>query len=371
LAARAHCASPISAAPWVELIYDANVSEEHPELSGMIERRFQIHSRAGAGGMGEVYRALDWADQKMVALKVLHSEARQQLHRFAREAKLLEELNHPAIVRFVSHGTLPDGRPFLVMEWLEGVPLSRRLKHQLLTIGETLTVAAGIADALGAAHAMGVVHRDLKPANIHLVDSSIEQPKLLDFGIASARGTHAELTDTRAILGTPGYMAPEQIQSSKYAGPPADVFSLGCVMFKCLTGRVPYEGKNTVDVIVSMMTRPPLSLSELRHDATRPLEGLLSRMLDRDPANRPQTGQEISQLLDNVAADRALQGIASIRPPPPPPRSSRRSALDPGSVDETDSDDEATRVATKAFESRDGGTQVIVPDRNDGKQRND
>ncbi len=285
------------------------------ELSGRVAGRFDIQSEAGSGGMGTVYRAWDWNTNSVVALKVLHVEASGQLDRFARETKLLSELDHPAIVRFLGQGQLADGRPYLAMEWLEGESLSERLERELFTIGEALSMATQVADALGAAHARGIVHRDLKPGNILLVERQLERIKLLDFGIASARGTEQDLTDTRTVLGTPGYMAPEQIQSSKHAGPSADVFALGCVIFKCLTGHIPYEGRNTLDLIVNMMSRPPLSIVTLRNDATRPLEDLLSTMLDRDPARRPANGAALAALIREVAAARARRQADSHRPP--------------------------------------------------------
>jgi len=150
-----------------------------------------------------------------------------------------------------------------------------------------------------------------------LVERQLERIKLLDFGIASARGSERDLTDTRTVLGTPGYMAPEQIQSSKHAGPSADVFALGCVIFKCLTGHVPYEGRNTLDLIVNMMSRPPLSIVSLRNDATRPLEDLLSVMLDRDPLRRPADGAALAGLIGETVAARAQGQTDSHRPPSP------------------------------------------------------
>jgi serine/threonine protein kinase len=273
--------------------------------------------------MGAVYRALDNTTQELVALKVLHEEASNQLDRFAREAYLLSELKHPGVVRFITHGIFSAGeqgvgQPYLVMEWLEGESLSQRLERELLTIGETLTMASKVAEALGAAHQRNVVHRDLKPGNIFLVGKSVANTKVLDFGIASARGDNKrDLTDTRTVLGTPGYMAPEQIQSSKNAGPPADVFSLGCVMFKCLTGYIPFEGRNTVDLVLSMMTRPPMSLTKLRTDTTAPLEELLSKMLNRDKSKRPQHGNALAMVIEKHIRERAAAAIQSERPPRP------------------------------------------------------
>jgi serine/threonine protein kinase len=285
------------------------------ELTGIVNERFEIVSKADTGGMGTVYHAVDRRDGAAVALKVLHDDAAQHIERFAREAKLLSELKHPGIVRFVDHGHAGDA-PFLVMEWLDGESLAERLERELLTIGEALELGACVADALGAAHRSGIVHRDLKPGNVFLVESDVARPKLLDFGVASARGAHGELTDTRTVLGTPGYMAPEQIRASRDASPAADVFSLGCVLFKSLTGFIPFEGRNTLDLVVTMMTQPPTPISYVRSDATQALEELLSRMLDRDAQKRPADGAGAAALIRSVAAER--KGEASERPPPPP-----------------------------------------------------
>ena len=286
------------------------------ELSGVIDGRFEIAAAAESGGMGIVYRAVDRRDGAMVALKVLHAEAEEQVERFAREAKLLSELAHPGIVRFVSHGMAAE-RPYLVMEWLEGETLAERLERELLTIGEALTLGARVADALGAAHARGVVHRDLKPGNIFLVDRRVDRVKLLDFGIASARGRGGDLTDTRTVLGTPGYMAPEQIRSSRDASAAADVFALGCVLFKSLSGLIPFEGRNTLDLVMTMMTQLPTPITFVRSDATRELEELLIRMLDREPEKRPHDGVEAAKLIVRVAAERAKKNPPSERPKPP------------------------------------------------------
>jgi serine/threonine protein kinase len=294
-----------------------------PVLTGTVAKRFVIQAEAGRGGMGAVYRALDTTTQRLVALKVLHEEAGHQLQRFAREAQLLSELNHPGVVRFIDYGIIGDGergagQPFLVMEWLDGESLSQRLERELLTIGETLVMTCKVAEALGAAHQRNVVHRDLKPGNIFLIGKSVAHTKVLDFGIASARGENRkDLTDTRTVLGTPGYMAPEQIQSSKHASPAADVFSLGCVMFKCLTGYIPYEGRNTIDLVLSMMTRPPMSLTKLRSDTTAPLESLLATMLNRDKSKRPQHGNALAMLIERHIRERAALSIESQRPPRP------------------------------------------------------
>jgi eukaryotic-like serine/threonine-protein kinase len=285
------------------------------ELTGLVARRFEVLSKAGEGGMGEVYRVRDWQTNSVAALKVLAADQDHQLERFARESALLEDLKHDGIVQYISHGQLSDGRPYLAMEWLDGESLNEHLDRQLLTVGEALTMAEGVAEAMGAAHDKGVVHRDLKPGNVFLMGSDVNQVKLLDFGIASARGSHKELTESTTMLGTPGYMAPEQMRSSRDASASADVFSLGCVVFKSLTGTIPFEGKNTMDLVLSVMTRPPLPILALRQDATRPIADLLERLLHKDPAERPANGSEAAELVRRTRDKRDAQTHESYRPP--------------------------------------------------------
>ncbi|HEX7841858.1 MAG TPA: serine/threonine-protein kinase, partial [Kofleriaceae bacterium] len=171
--------------------------------------RFEIEQPIGIGGMGTVFRARDPISGQMVAVKVLSDEQSHLTERFTREAKVLAELSHPGIVRYISHGVTPAGELFLVMEWLDGEILKARLERGPLTVSEAVTLATRVAEALGAAHARGVVHRDLKPSNLLLPGGRIDQVKVLDFGIAQREG-RSQLTQTGTLLGTPGYMAPEQ-----------------------------------------------------------------------------------------------------------------------------------------------------------------
>src|SRR5262249_29147266 len=187
-----------------------------------------------AGGMGEVFRGRDRLTGAAVAIKLLSDRGAQRSARFAREVDLLAELSHPGIVRYVAHGVGPSGKLFLAMEWLDGEDLKARLDRAPLTLGEVIALASRVAEALGAAHARGIVHRDLKPSNLFLVGGQVEQVKLIDFGIAQKEGL-IQLTYTGTMIGTPGYMAPEQARSGGAIDARADVFALGCGLFPCLT----------------------------------------------------------------------------------------------------------------------------------------
>jgi serine/threonine protein kinase len=153
-----------------------------------LDDRFEIEQSIGSGGMGVVFRARDPISGEAVAVKVISGDQGHITGRFAREVKVLAELSHPGIVRYISHGTTASGELYLVMEWLDGETLKARLQRGPLPASDAVVLATRVAEALGAAHARGVVHRDLKPSNLFLPGGRIEQVKLLDFGIAQREG---------------------------------------------------------------------------------------------------------------------------------------------------------------------------------------
>ncbi|MBI4703692.1 MAG: serine/threonine protein kinase [Deltaproteobacteria bacterium] len=189
----------------------------------VVAGRFELERIAGAGGMGTVWRARDRVTGRAVAVKLAPASSRDLAERFEREAEVLCQLDHPALVGYVAHGTL-GAELFLAMEWLEGEDLSQRLERQPLTAAESLALALRLADALGHAHGRGVVHRDVKPSNVLLVGGAVGAATLLDFGIARGSGLGRRVV-TRAgcLVGTPGYMAPEQARGDWRSTPAADV----------------------------------------------------------------------------------------------------------------------------------------------------
>src|SRR5262249_42135005 len=148
----------------------------------------------------------------------------------------LSRLQHPAIVRYVAQGVVETGHAYLAMEWLEGETLSARLQRGAQSVEETLELAQRIASALAYAHGESIIHRDIKPSNLFLVDGQIEGVRVIDFGIARGIRFSTDITRTGVLVGTPGYIAPEQARASKTIDARVDIFSLGCVLFKCLTG---------------------------------------------------------------------------------------------------------------------------------------
>ena len=258
----------------------------------LVDGRFEIERLAGSGGMGAVYRARDRLTSGLAAVKVLWSQFVDQPEhaaRFAREARVLEDLGHPSIVRYLGHGATEEGEPYLALEWLEGESLSARLRREGLTAAESVTVGRTIADALGAAHRRGIVHRDLKPSNVFLVGGSIDRAKLIDFGIAKLAGD-ARLTMTGVVMGTPFYMAPEQARGMRRIDARADIFALGCVLFHCLTGRAPFAGEEMHAALLKVVLDDAPRVSELRDDIPVALDDLVARLLARAPEDRPADG---------------------------------------------------------------------------------
>ena len=274
------------------------------EPARLFEDRFAIERLAGSGAMGKIYRAQDRLEGRPVAIKVLQTQGGLEGERFAREVDVLAGLAHPAIVRFVARGRTPEGEPFLVTEWLEGEDLGARLRRAGLSVAESVALGARVAAGLGAAHRRGVVHRDVKPGNIWLVDGRPEQAKVLDFGIArrALRAAHGErtLTEVGAMIGTPGYMAPEQARGAPDVDARADLFALGAVLFKCLTGRAPFEAEDIMAVLLKLVLEEPPRLRDLCPEAPPALERLIARLLAKAPADRPADADEVVRALGAI-----------------------------------------------------------------------
>jgi eukaryotic-like serine/threonine-protein kinase len=253
----------------------------------VIDGRFVIERLAGSGGMGKVYRALDRQTGRAVALKVLHARSPEHVDRFFREASLLSELRHPGIVGFIARGTIAEDDAYLVMDWLEGVSLSQRLDRGAASLAETLALGGAAAEALHAAHVRGVVHRDLKPGNVFLPGGDMTRPILVDFGIARVNEPGQTLTQTGATLGTPGYMSPEQSRGQAGIDGRADLFSLGCVLYRCLAGVAPFSGDMFTAMVKSVMEPAP-PLGSFRSDVPPEVVAFIDRLMAKKPDDRPR-----------------------------------------------------------------------------------
>jgi tetratricopeptide (TPR) repeat protein len=268
----------------------------------VLQGRFELLEKAGSGGMGVVHRAVDLQSGVPVAIKFIVGEE-GDIARFVREAQVLARLRHPAVVRYVAHGTTDDGKPFLAMEWLEGEDLGARLARQGCTPIEAITLVGRIASGLATAHAQGVVHRDIKPSNVFLVGKDPATAKLLDFGIARVLpgwATTTHLTRSGVMLGTIGYMAPEQALSTEDIDARADVFSLGAVLFECLTGAPPFSAKKIVGVLAKILREDAPRIRESHPELPQALDDLVARMMSRDRAARPPDAAAVVSELASV-----------------------------------------------------------------------
>ena len=273
----------------------------------VIADRFEIEALARSGGMGSVYRARDKLSGQQVAIKTALDAAHGD--RFAREAVALSALRHPAIVRYVAHGSMPTGELYLAMEWLDGEDLQDRLDRGPLGIDESISLGLRVAEALAVAHARGLVHRDIKPSNIFLPKADSSAVKVLDFGVV--RAIHGErATRAGVVMGTPGYMSPEQARGLPEVGPASDVFSLGCVLYECLAGAPLFVGRDVVALQLKIVLEKAPNLAEVRPDVPRSLDRLIARMLDKAPSERPEGGAALAAEL--AALSKA--SVASIEP---------------------------------------------------------
>ena len=303
-----------------------SMKDDPPSLLGRPLGPYQILGVLGVGGMGEVYKAKDTRLNRTVAIKVLprHLSERADLRqRFEREARAIASLNHPNICAVYDIGK-QDGIDFLVMEYLEGETLSKRLKKGPLPTEQLLRVGIEIATALDQAHRHGVTHRDLKPGNIMLTKTGA---KLLDFGLAKQSGSrppdgerspigdglpHSEsLTEEGVILGTLEYMAPEQVEG-KEMDARTDIFAFGVVLYEMATGWNPFEGESRASLTAAILASEPPPISKIQPMTPPALDHVVQRCLAKDPEDRWQSAGDITSELKWIAeAGGAISAMAA------------------------------------------------------------
>jgi tRNA A-37 threonylcarbamoyl transferase component Bud32 len=291
-----------------------------PAPGDVLSEKYRIEQVIGMGGMGVVLAARHITLGQRLAVKVLRPELARHpeaSERFLREARACTNLRSEHVARVLDVGTLANGAPYMVMEFLDGRDL-----HELGRSGAPLPIAESVAymlqaaEALAEAHGMGIVHRDLKPANLFLTTSADGSPlvKVLDFGISKAT-TPGErgITSTDAVLGSPGYMAPEQIRSAKSVDQRADIWGLGVSLYELLTGAPPFDGASVAAVSVQIVMETPKLAHELRPDVPEALSQVVARCLEKDPAKRYANMAELAEAILPFAPAGSEEAVERVR----------------------------------------------------------
>jgi serine/threonine protein kinase len=285
--------------------YDGTPLADKYATGNKISGKYEILGQIGAGGMGIVYKVRQTLVNRIMALKRMHGKSLSEegLIRFQQEAKASFRLHHQNIVS-VHDFDFYDGDPYLVMEFVDGKPLSRMIQEQVrLPLDTTLEIAIQLCDALAHAHESGILHRDLKPANIMIVSAGATDqkqfiPKILDFGIAKSidtvSGDTQQLTKTGQAVGSPLYMSPEQCEGKK-VDQRSDIYSLGCVVYECLTSLPPLQRETVLGTMMAHIHEKPLSLKEASLGTEYPseIESIVTRLLEKNPESRYQTMREV------------------------------------------------------------------------------
>ena len=271
----------------------------------LIDKRYEVMEHIAAGGMGDVYLAIDHRTpprrRPRVALKILAEKplVRGAEARFLNEAWLLELLDHPHVVRFRSMGRFGPGRWYLAMDYIEGVTLEQHLAGGPLPVDEAIAIADQLADALGAVHEQGVVHRDLKPRNVMLdlglhVNACVQ---LIDLGLAKA--SDGALTAAGVFVGSAAYASTEQLNGG-HVDRRSDLFAVGALLYEMLTGTRPFDGRSARQLRYQHRLTRPLAPSSLHVALPRGLDELVMRMLDPNPSKRPRDAFETRLLLHRI-----------------------------------------------------------------------
>ena len=272
----------------------------------VIADRYRLTGLIGRGGMGEVWSAVHLVTERGVAMKFVETSLRltdRLRERLFREARAAGRVKHPGVIEVVDAFTTEDDIPVLVMELLEGEPLSRRLRREgALGAAEATDILLQVVSAVGATHERGIVHRDLKPDNVFLCRGEDGlRVKVLDFGVAklAAPGEHSSdgLTSVGQVLGTPAYMAPEQCRGERGIDHRADMWAIGVMIYELMSGERPIEGESVGEVVEWLLTEGVPPLRELVPDAPFDVAVMARRLLERDPDARPQDLREVAEVL--------------------------------------------------------------------------
>ncbi|MFI5981465.1 protein kinase [Streptomyces sp. NPDC051555] len=292
--------------------------------------RYALGRLLGSGGMAAVHQAHDTRLDRVVAIKTMHAELGLDqgfLKRFEREARTVARINHPNVVAVHDTGEqeMPDGSPpvaYIVMEYVAGRSLGEVLRDEAgprggLDPARALALTSDVLAALAASHELGLVHRDIKPANVMLTDRGVV--KVMDFGIARAQQDDrpvTQLTRTGSVIGTPHYLSPEQAQALPLDGR-SDLYAVGVMLFQLLTGELPFDGDSFTAIAVKHVTQPPPLLADMGWQAPPAVQRLVSRALEKDPARRFATAEEMRAEVDRVRGAQAAPAPESLERPVP------------------------------------------------------
>jgi serine/threonine protein kinase len=334
-----HALSPCLRVAFVVALAEGRKVMDPDDMIGQTLGNYRVLAKLGQGGMGAVYLAEHPVLGRKAAIKVLLPELsrlKEAVSRFFDEARMTARLRHPALVDVFDFGALPDGRAFLIMEFLEGECLEARINQRgPLPVRQALAIARQIALGVSVAHAEQITHRDLKPDNIFLLPpaagSREERVKILDFGIAKLgrAGGGSGLTREGTIIGTPPYMAPEQGRGDSEVDHRADIYSLGCILFTMLAGRPPFLSESAYEMVAMHQHEPPPTLESLRVAASARLERLLATLLEKNPAARFGSmlvvADAIGALIDSESQEAAPRTTLLLHAVSPAPGARRRS----------------------------------------------
>ncbi len=296
--------------------------EEDPLIGTTVDGRYLVQSMLGQGGMGAVYKAHQKTMNRSIALKVLKKELSgdpQIVKRFLREVQATSVLRHPNTIAVYDFGQTPENLLYIAMEYLEGIPLADKLKEGPRSTDRALEIVQDSLSALAEAHEKGIVHRDLKPDNLFLaIMGGKEVVKVLDFGIAKldTGDNQTQLTRSGLTVGTPPYMSPEQAEGRAEITAASDIYSLGCILFECLTGRPPFIGESPVKILMDHCTAAPPPLREANPGVNVPpgVEALVMQMLHKDHTQRPGPADVLAE---HIGALRRNGGQATGLAPAP------------------------------------------------------
>jgi serine/threonine-protein kinase len=305
---------------------DANLGGLPIAPGDILLKKYRVERLIGEGGTGIVLSATHIQLEQRVAIKFLRRAlADDELRtRFEREARAIGKIESDHVVIVLDAGALEDGAPYMVMEYLDGRDLARVLKEDgPLDVEQAVDCMLQVCEALAEAHANGIVHRDLKPANLFLTRRADDQVhvKVVDFGISKildkklveADGLPHEMTIAHAVLGSPRWMAPEQIRDSKDVDGRADLWSVGAVLFQLITGTHAFEAEGNVQASLAVLTSEPRKLRALAPHAPAALEDIVSRCLTKDVTKRFQTAAELARALRPFASERARDSLDQLQ----------------------------------------------------------